>query len=244
MGKTIRSVIMGVVVATSGGAFAQPIVVTSQRFTFRLPGQAEEVVQPVMPATIDRAGTLTQTLVGGFGGDGTVRSDGTARGSANWTSTTISWSAEATIANTIVEAFEVDDYAEYAARAQVISEVRFQVQQAIEVQLTRANASGTSSGFDFLSDFGLPYLYPLDAQGEPIVGEGVVIGFSDPSRVLQPGAYLALVRSAAITITAFGNAPTAGTATITDGATLVVVPAPAATSLGIVSVVLVARRRR
>lgn len=230
--------------ATIAPALAQPLVVTSQRFTFQLPGQSAQIVEPATPGPTERNASLTQTINGGFGGSGIVETSGTARGTTNWTSTSITWSAEATISNSILEAFELDDYAELGVRAQVITEVRFQILESLQVQLTRSNATGTSSGSDFLNDFGQPYIYPLDSLGEPIMSQGILVGFSDPAQTLLPGNYLARIRSAAIVVTTLGNAPVAGSASTSDGATMVVVPGPGTLALlGSLSVVATRRRR-
>ncbi|GEM_PF-1433096 len=245
----MRRLIVGFVVAgcTLGfatSAMGQSLVVMSQRFTFQLPGQAIEVVQPLMPAVIDRNGSLTQTLNGGFGGAGTVLTSGTARGTASWSASSVSWSAQATIQNSILDTFEQDDYDSIGLRAQVITEVRFQVLEVMQVQMTRIGANGTSSGSDFFSDFGRPFVLPLDALGEPIPGQGFEVGLNDPARELLPGMYVARVRSAAIVVTSLGNPPVSGSATIVDGATLVVVPAPGTAGLVMGLGLLAGRRRR
>ena len=246
MGKVMVSMIAGAAatLVATGATWAQPLVVTSQRFTFELPGQASQFLEPATQGTVDRNATFTQNLSGAFGGTGTLQTTGTARGSTSWTPTTISWSAEATIANSILEPFEVDDYAEVGLRAQMITEVRFQISAALQVQITRGPAITSGTGPDFLADVSLPRLFPLDSSGEPIINQGMIIDYGDPARTLQPGEYLARIRSAAIYVTSLGNAPAAGSSSVADSATLVVVPGPGSLTFASVITLFAARRRR
>jgi hypothetical protein len=80
MGKVMVSMIAGAAatLVATGATWAQPIVITSHRFTFELPGQASQFLEPATQGTVDRNATFTQNLSGAFGGTGTLQTIGTA----------------------------------------------------------------------------------------------------------------------------------------------------------------------
>lgn len=246
MPKLSHLIASSALLCLSGQLLAQPLLVTSQRFTFRVPGQADEVLTPSTQGLFERTGSLTQGLAGSFGGEGTLQTDGVARATTSWTANSLAWSSNALLQNTILDPFEVDDYSPIGLRAQVITEVRFQLLDALEVQLTRTGTALTNSHPDFLNDLTAPVLFPLDSLGEPITSQAIPIGTNDPTRILQAGSYLVRVRAAAIVVTSFGNAPVAGSSNTIDGAILTIIPAPApvGTLLGLLGATIARRVRK
>ncbi|MFO0857908.1 MAG: hypothetical protein U0640_11190 [Phycisphaerales bacterium] len=241
------AIAIGAVLFCSSAGLAQ-LQVISQRITLNYPQSAQEILQPTTFGTVSRQGQYTDTVLGGSaGGSGTIQIAGSATATTSWDGSLLSWTNHTYINCQVLDPFELDDYAEVSQQARTRVELRFDVTSPITVLAMRSPLLfGQNSGAQAFCNFSLPSVRAVDSQGQVIQNSGFIIdSLAGEQYTLEPGSYVALLTSQSLFLSgSFGSPPSAGEATVIDGASLQIVPAPATIACLAGAGLLAARRRR
>ena len=241
------TIAIAAVLFCSSASLAQ-LEVISQRITLNYPQSAQEILQPTTFGTVSRQGEYTDTVLGGSaGGSGTIQISGSATATTSWDGSLLSWTNHTYINCQVLDPFELDEYAEVSQQGRTRVELRFDVTSPITVLATRSPLLfGQNSGAQAFCNFSLPSVRAVDSQGQVIQNSGFIIdSLAGQQFTLTPGSYVALLTTQSLFNSgAFGSPPTAGEATVIDGASLQIIPAPTTLAFLASAAMLTARRRR
>lgn len=233
--------------ATSQAAYGQAWQVISQYIELQAPSRVGRIIFDTEQATNLHSGTDLIQLAGDPTGQGLIQIDGSARVTTAWDTSAISWSTRTTIDSLIWDMFEPATYEPISLQATTLLELRFEVFEPIQVQLTRTpnpSISDTSPNDSAYSQLSPSTLVMVDQFGFPIDGTLITINGSE-TRSLSPGMYLATLNAASyFSSGASGGAPIEGTSTLIDGGRIQIVPTPGVFATALIATTFAMPRRR